>query len=57
MMKRHNGEWRGTIDGFMKNALKSFEGEIKYQKLERGNKKITADNPLVERYFRELSNA
>ena len=55
-MKRHNSEWRVTVDGFMKNALKSFEGEMKYHKLEKGNKRITAENPRVERYFRELNN-
>lgn len=56
IIKRHNNEWRGTVDGFMKNAIKSFEGEIRYHKLEKGKKKITAENPIVERYFRELPN-
>jgi hypothetical protein len=47
ILNRHNKEWKIKVDGFMQNALKSFEGEIKYHKLEKGNKKITAENPIV----------
>jgi glycogen debranching enzyme len=36
--------------------MENFQGEIRYQKLERKNNKITAENPLIDRYFRELNN-
>ena len=38
IIKRHNNEWKVKVDGFMKNAIKSFEGEIRYHKLEKGKK-------------------
>jgi glycogen debranching enzyme len=56
LLKRHNGEWKGRVEDMMKSAMKSFEGEMRYFKLEKGRKRISAENPLVERYFRELDN-
>lgn len=44
------------FDKHFAEILTNIEGDIRYHKLERGKVEITADNPIVGRYFQELRN-
>ncbi len=41
----------------MEEALRNFEGEIRYFKIEKKENKISSENPLIKRYFSELQNS
>ena len=52
-----NEEWKVKIPQFMTEAVNAISGTIRYFKLECKENKITADNPLIRRYFTDLPNA
>ena len=56
IINRHNEDWRGRVGQFMKEAMNAIEGTIRYFKIEQRKSHVTADNKLVNRYFRVLDN-
>ncbi len=55
-INRHNQEWVGKVEGWLKGAMDSFQGELRYEKLEKKQNHVTIESPLINRYFRELEN-
>lgn len=52
-----NDEWMAKIGAYMKEAMGSIEGNIRYHKVEQKKSKISSGNYIVDPYFTELNNA
>ncbi len=53
-LDRCDGLWSGRYAGFMREALKSIEDTVRYEKIIMRDSKIGPHNPLVKRYFTQV---